>query len=197
MRDLRFDAGALSLNLVATVGRRPVGPVERLGDAQRLDAWCRGVGVTLAAGYEPASLLGSLHRLRDAAFDVASSVVDGHRPRPGSVALVNDLAGVEPPVAQLEVTREGVGTVRDSTRLTEAALLSVISRDLIGLVSDTSRRSRLAMCAAEVCRMIYLNPASGRSRQWCSMRRCGNSAKAAAHRRRRTAGPGSGTAGGG
>ncbi|MFD0336984.1 CGNR zinc finger domain-containing protein [Streptomyces erythrogriseus] len=71
--------------------------------------------------------------------------------------------------------------------LAEDALLSVVARDLIGLVSDASRRERLTMCASAVCRMLYLNPASGRARQWCSMRRCGNNAKAAAHRRRRAA----------
>lgn len=43
-RDLRFDAGTLSLNLVATVGRRPAGPVERMGDAERLAAWCAAWG---------------------------------------------------------------------------------------------------------------------------------------------------------
>src|SRR3954447_3812931 len=184
-RDLRFDAGALSLDLVATVGRRPVGPVERMGDVRRLDAWCRGVGVTLTRGHEPASVLRSLHVLRDAAFDVASSAVDGHRPSPGSVALVTELAGVEPPVPQLELTEDGVPAAQHGARLTERELLSVIARDLIRLVSDPELRARLTMCASDACRMIYLNPPSGRPRQWCSMRRCGNNAKAAAHRRRK------------
>lgn len=53
LRALRFDAGTLCLNLVATVGRRPGVPVERMGDAERLEAWCRGVGLTLADGYDP------------------------------------------------------------------------------------------------------------------------------------------------
>lgn len=81
-RDLRFDAGTLSLNLVATVGRRPAGPVERMGDTERLAAWCRGVGLAPAPGYEAEALLRSLHALRDAAYDIASSLLDGHRPSP-------------------------------------------------------------------------------------------------------------------
>ncbi|MEU0287562.1 CGNR zinc finger domain-containing protein [Streptomyces sp. NPDC006147] len=188
VRDLRFDAGSLSLNLVATVGRRPVGPVERMGDVERLGAWCRGVGLTTAPGCAGEALLRSLHALRDAAFDIASSVLDGHRPSPASIALVNELAAFEAPVARLEWTPEGVRPAPGSLPLTEDALLSVVARDLAGLVSDASRRERLGMCASESCRMLYLNPAAGRSRQWCSMRRCGNNAKAAAHRRRRADG---------
>ncbi|GGQ55844.1 MULTISPECIES: CGNR zinc finger domain-containing protein [Actinomycetes] len=186
-RDLRFDAGSLSLNLVATVGRRPVGPVERMGDAERLAAWCRGVGLTPAPGYEPEALLRSLHALRDAAYDIASSLLDGHHPSPASVELVNGLAACEPPAARLELTAGGVRPAPGSGMLTEDALLSVVARDLIELVADASRRERLTACASEVCRMLYLNPPSGRARQWCSMRRCGNNAKAAAHRRRRAA----------
>ncbi|WTB80029.1 CGNR zinc finger domain-containing protein [Streptomyces cellulosae] len=186
-RDLRFDAGTLSLNLVATVGRRPAGPVERMGDTERLAAWCRGVGLAPAPGYEAEALLRSLHALRDAAYDIASSLLDGHRPSPASVDLVNELAAPEPPVPRLELGPDGVRQAPGSDLLTEDALLSVVARDLTGLVSDASRRERLTRCASEVCRMLYLNPPSGRPRQWCSMRRCGNNAKAAAHRRRRAA----------
>ncbi|CAM5430611.1 hypothetical protein SVIOM342S_04936 [Streptomyces violaceorubidus] len=91
-RELRFDAGTLCLNLVATVGRRPEAPVERMGDTERLEAWCRGVGVTLEEGYDPEDVLRSLHALRAAAHDIASGAVDGHRPRQESVDLVNLLA---------------------------------------------------------------------------------------------------------
>ncbi|MFC7512369.1 ABATE domain-containing protein [Streptomyces thermocarboxydus] len=51
-----------------------------MGDAERLAAWCRGVGLTPAPGYEAEALLRSLHALRDAAYDIASSLLDGHRP---------------------------------------------------------------------------------------------------------------------
>ncbi|GHE50188.1 CGNR zinc finger domain-containing protein [Streptomyces cellulosae] len=186
-RDLRFDAGSLSLNLVATAGRRPVGPLERMGDAERLAAWCRGVGLTPAPGYDPDALLRSLHALRDAAYDIASSLLDGRRPSPASVNLVNELAAPEPPAPRLELTPDSVRPAPGSALLPEDALLSVVARDLIDLVSDASRRERLTRCASEVCRMLYLNPPSGRPRQWCSMRRCGNNAKAAAHRRRKAA----------
>ncbi|MZE73916.1 CGNR zinc finger domain-containing protein [Streptomyces sp. SID5789] len=184
LRELRFDAGALSLNLVATVGRRPGVPVERMGDAARLDAWCRGLGVVPAEGQDPQETLRSLHALRAAAFDIASSALDGHRPRPGSVDLVNRLARTEPPVPRLEPAAGGGWVAKGGRALTREALLSLVARDLIDLVTDEARSSRLSACASEVCRMLFLDSGGGRPRKWCSMRRCGNRAKAAGHRSR-------------
>ncbi|MCF2128356.1 ABATE domain-containing protein [Strepomyces sp. STD 3.1] len=185
LRELRFDAGALSLNLVATVGRRPGVPVERMGDVARLETWCRGVGLVPAEGQDPQEMLRSLHALRAAAFDIASSALDGHRPRPASVDLVNQLARAQPPVPRLELAADGGGWVPKNGRaLTREALLSLVARDLIDLMTDEARSSRLTACASEVCRMLFLDSGGGRPRKWCSMRRCGNQAKAAGHRSR-------------
>ncbi|MGW4544950.1 CGNR zinc finger domain-containing protein [Streptomyces violaceorubidus] len=54
-------------------------------------------------------------------------------------------------------------------------------------LTDEARRSRLAACASETCRMLCLDSGGGRPRKWCSMRRCGNRAKAAGHRLRASA----------
>ncbi|NHI04739.1 hypothetical protein STPH2_0102 [Streptomyces sp. KO7888] len=184
LRELRFDAGTLCLDLVATVGRRPEAPVERMGDAERLEAWCRGVGVSLEPGYDPQDVLRSLHALRAAAHDIASGAVDGHRPRQRSVDLVNSLAETELPSPRLEFTADGGWVAKGSRRLSEEALLSLVARDLIDLVTDDARRSRLTACASETCRMLCLDSGGGRPRKWCSMRRCGNQAKAAGRRLR-------------
>ncbi|MFI2300223.1 CGNR zinc finger domain-containing protein [Actinacidiphila glaucinigra] len=188
VRELRFDAGSPALDLVATVGRRPSTPVERLGDHDRLRAWCQGVGLTLRDGEDGHALLGALHELRSAATDVATAAVDGRAPRPESVALLNDLARVEPPVPRLRVDpegRPGSGT----EPLSSAQLLSVVARDLIALVTDPRLRDRLRTCAAEICGMVYLDHVNGngKPRKWCSMERCGNNAKAARHRHRASA----------
>ncbi|MFR0357387.1 CGNR zinc finger domain-containing protein [Streptomyces sediminimaris] len=187
LRQLRFDAGTLCLDLVATVGRRPHAPVERMGDVPRLEAWCRGVGLPLRPGYDPPGALRSLHGLRAAAFDIASSAVDGHVPGRQALALVNRLARTHPPVPQLRLTADGARGDPDQELLTVRELLSVVARDLIDLMSDDARRSRLRACASETCRMIYLDAVRGRPRKWCSMQRCGNQAKAASHRRKSAA----------
>jgi predicted RNA-binding Zn ribbon-like protein len=122
--------------------------------------------------------------------------VDGHTPAPQAIALVNRLARIHPPAPQMELTADGPRSSPDSELLTAQELLSVIARDLIDLMSDDARRSRMRACAGETCRMIYVDTPGGRPRKWCSMRRCGNQAKAASHRRRSSpsqdGGPGAG-----
>ncbi|MFD7060165.1 CGNR zinc finger domain-containing protein [Streptomyces sp. NPDC059906] len=187
LRALRFDAGTLCLNLVATVGRRPGAPVERMGDAERLEAWCRGVGLALEDDYDPQDVLRSLHALRAAAHDIASGALDAHRPRQESVDLVNRLARTEPPAPQLKLSAEGAWVTEGRRTLSKEALLSLVARDLIDLMTDEARRSRLTACASEACRMLCLDSGGGRPRKWCSMRRCGNQAKAAGRRLRESA----------
>ncbi|MET9470831.1 CGNR zinc finger domain-containing protein [Streptomyces sp. NPDC002917] len=184
MRELRFDAGALSLNLVATVGRRPDTPIERLGDVERLHAWCRGVGTVLDESEDPAEVLALLHELRDAAYEIAAAAVCGRRPQLEAVELLNRAALVEPPAPQLRLTATGVEATEAGRQLSGPGLRSLIARDLITIMSDEELREHLRACDSDNCRMIYLDSAHGKPRKWCSMQRCGNSAKAAQHRLR-------------
>ncbi|MEU1416782.1 CGNR zinc finger domain-containing protein [Streptomyces sp. NPDC005731] len=186
-RELRFDAGSLSLNLVATVGRRPSTPVERMGDIERLKCWCAGVGLTVRPEEDLERLLAALHELRACAHDVTAGYLRGRAPRSESVRLLNRLAAVNPPVPRLEVGADGLPAAAADTALSAPALLSSIARDLITLLSDPVRRQNLRACDAEVCRMIYLDSGQGRPRKWCSMQRCGNITKAARHRQQREA----------
>ncbi|MET8786112.1 CGNR zinc finger domain-containing protein [Streptomyces sp. NPDC004589] len=186
-RELRFDAGSLSLNLVATVGRRPSTPVERMGDIERLKSWCAGVGLAVRPEEDLERLLAALHELRACAHDVTAGYLRGRAPRSESVRLLNRLAAVNPPVPCLEVGADGLPAAAADTALSAPALLSSIARDLITLLSDPVRRQNLRACDAEVCRMIYLDSGQGRPRKWCSMQRCGNITKAARHRQQREA----------
>ncbi|MEU6343620.1 CGNR zinc finger domain-containing protein [Streptomyces sp. NPDC046977] len=190
-RSLRFDAGSLSLDLVATVGRRPSTPVERLDGPERLREWCAGVGLAPRDDEDPAALLAALRELRGAAHDVVTAHLDDRAPRPESVDLVNALARVAPPAPRLRTDTRGRLAHPPAPRLTTAELLSAVARDLIAVTTDPRTRDLLRTCDAEICRMIYLDNGAGkgRPRKWCSMDRCGNSAKAARHRRR-TAAPG-------
>lgn len=180
VRELRFDAGSPALNLIATVGRRPSTPIERLGDVDRLRAFCDGIGVALAEDACTAEFLTELWALRTAAYEVASAILDDRAPRSDAVELINKSASGDLPVPQLHATANGV-RLRDSGPLTHDGLLAFLARDLISVVSTSA--DRLRTCDSEICRMIYLDVPGGRPRRWCSMKRCGNAAKAAQHRR--------------
>ena len=187
MRSLRFDGGGFALDLVATLGRRHGVPVERLDGVERLGAWCDGVSVRLRDGEATEGLLAELRLLREAAYDVASADLRGTTPALTSVALVNECAHHEPPAPRLEPGPDGVSVARPL--LTGRQLQSLVARDLIALVADPELRAELRECDGPHCRMLYLDRTPGRRRRWCSMRRCGNSAKAARHRGRTAPGP--------
>lgn len=97
LRELRFDAGSLSLNLIATVGRRPSMPVERMGDIERLRTWCERVGLDVHPGEDMMGLLDALHELRACAYDITTGYLHRHAPREASVHLLNRLARPGPP----------------------------------------------------------------------------------------------------
>ncbi|MEU4894062.1 CGNR zinc finger domain-containing protein [Streptomyces sp. NPDC044780] len=185
LRALRFDAGSLALNLVATLGRRNSVPIERLGTLDRLREWCAGVGLVLRDQDDTDEFLAELRTLREAAYDVVAAVVHGRPPSAGSVALLNDRARPAPPQPRLRATGTGVAVDGADRPLSGRELQSVVVRDLIALLGDPERRGALRACDSSLCTMLYLDHTPGRRRRWCSMRLCGNSAKAAKHRRRR------------
>ena len=184
LRALRFDAGSVSLNLVATVGRRgsddsdssgSSNGVERLTGVARLREWCAGVGISLRAADQTAKTVAALHSLRAAAYDVVTSVLRDRLPDKASVASINAAAAVAVPAPRL------IDTHVVQPAVTGDELLSLLARDLLDVLAEPSR---LRECASQRCRMVYLESPGARARKWCSMRRCGNQAKAQQHRSR-------------
>jgi len=51
-------------------------------------------------------------------------------------------------------------------------------------VAIEERIDRVKICPADDCRWAFYDSSRNRSRQWCSMKVCGNRAKARAHRQR-------------
>ncbi|MEU4670355.1 CGNR zinc finger domain-containing protein [Amycolatopsis sp. NPDC023774] len=183
LKDLRFDAGSRALDLVATLGRRPTAAIERLGDTTRLDAWATGVGLPLLPGEATAAALADAQRLREAVFRVVTDVMADAPVDPAAAATVEDCAAPGPELASLELAADG--RLASGPRLrTSAQVLATVARDAIDLVTDPARRTRLRACDSPVCRMLFLDTPGARPRRWCSMRRCGNSSKAAAFRER-------------
>lgn len=187
LRELRYDAGSLVLNLAATVGRRGAGKthrVERLADIEALVRWCAGVGIDIAADVDWDSLLTELRDLREASWEVLTA--DLHHKPVGlsTVQRIEAWARADVPLPRLVSGRHGPQA--HMAALDQAAVCASVTRDLLALLSDSERRNHLRECASDDCRMIYLLAPGARQRRWCSMSRCGNRAKAAAHRARRS-----------
>ncbi|MEU5422357.1 CGNR zinc finger domain-containing protein [Streptomyces sp. NPDC001407] len=185
--DLRFDAGRLCLDLVATVGGRfSEEPVERLGTPERLRDWLLAAGAVppgTPLGAVDAGWLGRFHAARDLLHRVVHAEVDGRAADP-DLERVNALAATAPPA--LRAVRAADGTlVRAVAGAPDCgALVGQICRDAVELLTDPATRGQLRQCEGETCSLVYLDTSRGRRRRWCSSEVCGNRVRVARHRRR-------------
>ncbi|WP_171171018.1 ABATE domain-containing protein [Streptomyces sp. I05A-00742] len=188
--DLRFDSGRLCLDLVATgVGRPGESPAERLGTPERLRAWLLGARVvppgtpleTVDAGW-----LGRFHVLRGLLHRVVrAEAADGpERAADADLDRVNALAAAPPPAPRAVRSADG-GLVRAVALPPDcAALMALVARDAVELLTDPAVRGLLRQCEGESCTLLYLDTSRGRRRRWCSSEVCGNRERVARHRRR-------------
>lgn len=181
-REFRWDAGRLSLDLIATVGNRPTPvPVERMATPQRLGQWLGSAGLT--GGDVPVgdADLERFRDLREALCRLVRAVRAGEVPDAADVALVNDAAAVQ--VRPPQVRPAGRGLVRaqppaDGPR----DALALVARDGIELLTGDDA-AHLAVCAADDCELYFVDR-TGR-RRFCSAATCGTRTRVAAHRARR------------
>ncbi|MFH8790818.1 CGNR zinc finger domain-containing protein [Streptomyces roseoverticillatus] len=185
---LRFDAGRLCLDLVATAGGGRPGeePVERLDGPERLRDWLLGSGAVppgtpLAA--VDAAWLGRFRAARDLLHRVVHAEVDGRAAGP-DLERVNALAVTAPPALKADRGADGVLSRSLVGAPDCGALLGQIARDAVELLTDPAARGQLRRCEGETCSLVYLDTSRGRRRRWCSSEVCGNRERVARHRRR-------------
>ncbi|MFF4500282.1 CGNR zinc finger domain-containing protein [Streptomyces sp. NPDC001401] len=183
--ELRFDAGRISLDLLATIH-----PEERFDSIEVLCAWITGAGLvpatTSLAHADPSWLVG----FRELRGQIGQLVRGGLAPtvlRPSydiALARVNEIARVSPP-APRAVRGEDGSLVRELDGPPEcAALLGAIARDAVELLTDPVARAGLRQCEGDNCPIVYVDSSRGRRRRWCSSEVCGNRERVARHRRR-------------
>ncbi|MCK1819075.1 CGNR zinc finger domain-containing protein [Streptomyces sp. XM83C] len=186
--DLRFDAGRICLDLLATTH-----PEERLGSVDVLRAWIVGSGLvppgTPLAHADP-SWVREFRELRDLIGQLVGAWLlpappGGPVPPYDHVLLrVNDLARPAPP-APRAVRRQDGDLVRELAAPPACgALLAAVARDAVELFTDPAARACLRQCAGDNCPIVYLDTSRGRRRRWCSSEVCGNRERVARHRRR-------------
>ncbi|MEU9157151.1 CGNR zinc finger domain-containing protein [Streptomyces sp. NPDC048417] len=194
--ELRFDAGRICLDLLATTH-----PGERLDALEPLRAWITGSGLVppgtplthADTGWLVAfrELRGHVGQLISECGNSRKSGYNGARntPRPRSydVALagVNDLVRAAAPPAPCAVPGADGFLVRELAGPPEcAALLAAVARDAVELLTDPVARAAVRECEGDNCPIVYLDTSRGRRRRWCSSEICGNRERVARHRRR-------------
>jgi predicted RNA-binding Zn ribbon-like protein len=72
---------------------------------------------------------------------------------------------------------------RAADDLAEAAVAAV-ALDAAHMLGRPEERRRVRVCASEACSARFYDRSPAGRRRWCSMRTCGNEAKARRHRER-------------
>ncbi|MEV6765340.1 CGNR zinc finger domain-containing protein [Streptomyces sp. NPDC051105] len=198
--ELRFDAGRICLDLLATTH-----PGERLDALEPLRAWITGSGLVppgtplthadtgwLVAFRELRAYIGQLvsecgSSRKSGQSGVRNGLRNAPRPRSYDLALagVNDLARAAAPPAPRAVPGADGLLVRELADPPEcAALLAAVARDTVELLTDPVAWAAVRECEGDNCPIVYLDTSRGRRRRWCSSEICGNRERVARHRRR-------------
>ncbi|MGW6270839.1 CGNR zinc finger domain-containing protein [Streptomyces sp. NPDC055060] len=179
--ELRFDSGRSCLDLVATNH-----PEERLDSVDRLRAWLAGAGLIPDRAALPGATrvwLAAFRELRSHVQELVLAELEG-RAADAPLARVNALAAAAPPAPRAVRNPDGslVRTLNGDPGC--AALLAVVARDAVDLLTDPAARALLRQCEGDTCPIVYLDTSRGRRRRWCSSEVCGNRERVARHRRR-------------
>ncbi|MDN0197155.1 ABATE domain-containing protein [Streptomyces sp. S.PNR 29] len=181
--ELRFDAGRICLDLLATTH-----PVERLDSLEVLRAWITGSGLVPRGTplvRADASWLVAFRELRGhtARLVHGRQAPDG-RPYDLALARVNELARAAPPAPRAVPGEDGALVRELSAPPGCAELLGAVARDAVDLLTDPVARASLRQCEGDNCPIVYLDTSRGHRRRWCSSEVCGNRERVARHRRR-------------
>jgi predicted RNA-binding Zn ribbon-like protein len=180
-----WSGGRPAVDFVNTRRERWRRGVETLVTPDDLTGWLVRARVMDDAAPVSHKVLGQARDLREAIDTLLVAAIEGATPPPGAVTLIDDwlvFAGARP---QLVPGADG-----GPPRLTERAAadsprraLGMIALDAATMLG-TDQRGRVRICASETCSGRFFDRSPAGARRWCSMRTCGNEAKARRHRER-------------
>lgn len=193
--DFELDGDAVCIDYVNTWSYRDSGETDKLCTGPAVAAFARqakllsqadaaGLANQVAADPNLAKeLLQRARSLRDTLYSLFSSRAAGR------ALPVADLEALNREVAQaylsprLQTDRQGIHLAWAKTHsLADQALASVV-RSAVDLMTGPEFEY-LRECDGATCSWMFIDHSRNHSRRWCSMRTCGNRAKARRHYRR-------------
>jgi predicted RNA-binding Zn ribbon-like protein len=173
--DDHFIAGDVALDFANTVYRRtPVLGADLFGDPDDLAAWLRHAGLLPEAERDrfddPGAALREARSMRERFWAVFDARIDGRELPPDAFAGLLD-------TARHWSRAVVVGPDGSVTPLSADGVLAVVALQGLRLVL-----SPLSVRACDRCGWFYIDASRGRRRRWCSMKTCGNQAKAERYR---------------
>jgi predicted RNA-binding Zn ribbon-like protein len=181
-----WSGGRPAVDFVNTRRERWRRGVETLVTPEDLATWLVRAGVMETPAAVSRKVLAQAIDLREAIDTLlVGAIEDGGAAAPTeAITLIDDwlvFAGVRP---QLVAGDGGVPLLTERAAAdSPRRALGTIALDAATMLG-TDQRARIRICASETCsgRFFDRSPAGGR--RWCSMRTCGNEAKARRHRQR-------------
>jgi predicted RNA-binding Zn ribbon-like protein len=174
-----FVSGNLALDFAGTLQHRDTTPKELLSSPGLLREWWAESGLVYPPPEVSARAFARAVAVREAVYRLAlAAATDGERSS-ADIDLVNEAAAA-PPVTAL-LTRDGVLRTGPAE-----AVIASIAREAVGLLGGPDA-ARIRECEDPPCTRLFLDTSRAGSRRWCDMSGCGNRAKAAGFRARRTA----------
>lgn len=181
--DFRLGLGDPALELVATLaGRRKQAPQERLETAAAFCAWLAATGLVAEATCDD-RLLEEARGLREALYRLIEAARGRHAPAQHDLELVNAWARG----AKLEPQIDSSWRLRWLASDPARAGLARVAASGIELLAGP-QVERIRNCANPSCSLMFIDHSRPGRRRWCSMKHCGNRAKTARYRARRSAG---------
>ncbi len=174
-----FVSGNLALDFAGTVEHRDTAPDDLLRSPRELREWFAAAGLVDSPPPVTEAELARALAVREAIYRLARAAVSGGSRRRRDIDLVNAAAAAAPVTPVL--TRNGLRKTGSVQAVT--ATIARAAADLLG----GPEASRIRACGDPPCTRLFLDTSRAGSRRWCDMGRCGNRAKVAGFRARRSA----------
>ena len=177
-----------ALDFVNTRRERWRRDLETLRTPSDLGEWLVAASLLPAPMRVPRAVLREARDLREAIDQATIAVLAGAEPPAASVERIDDWlvhAGARPRLTPGDGGLPVLGErpAADSPR----RALGAIALDAARMLGTEAERERIRVCAADDCSARFYDRSPAAARRWCSMRRCGNVAKARRHRAREAA----------
>lgn len=165
-------------------------PSEHLPDGTALRAWLDehklcGARASVAAADQA---LPEFRRLRTVVGDVTERLATGSEPSRSQVKALNEFLREGMHYHELRPSPDGSRYTMGHAGDDFAQARASIAGSLAHYIADHDLR-RLRICANDGCRWRFIDRSPAGRRVWCDMRTCGNRAKVARHRARRSSRP--------
>jgi predicted RNA-binding Zn ribbon-like protein len=180
-----WSGGRPAVDFVNTRRERWRRGVETLVTPEDLATWLVRAGVMDASASVTQKVLAQAVDLREAIDTLLVGAIDGTPvASTEAITLIDDwlvFAGVRP---QLVAGEDGAPLLTERAAAdSPRRALGTIALDAATMLG-TDQRSRIRICASETCSGRFFDRSPAGRRRWCSMRTCGNEAKARRHRQR-------------